>query len=943
MIRRDMFRNGIRRKAAAACCWKRGRIVPFGSNLKNLQLCLLDWAVNYGGVRELEKLLPTETKHRINARDPQSQDTILHDCARRGRADMVDLLLKYGADPNAQNISAKTPLFVACSEGRANVVRVLIAHRETQYHLVDFEGATPLVIACFEGHAECVEVLLEAGCCSADEMGKLGTPLHCASMRGHAQVVRILLRYGADVTATAGQHHLTPLDAAILEEHIEVEDILCDAMTPEQISHIRTNSKKRGRRGLEFRLGLCQGCGEQLPGETSQTASYMCKTCYEQHGQVRMFCQPCTLGPKQNSSRLCPGHVLLCSKPGSTSSRDHVKMELGQRNPVGVEREGAEWHSKKPLENDPLALGGVIRDLSIALFLKDKRFAVDVMSSTGVFSTDFEETLSLADAGLESHDLSEALERDLSSQAPSHHVQLVNWLTVWSISRGRRPTDELPSWLEMVFHDEFNLTQLVAWLIVGKLNAQEPGDIIVRDDKTVLTHNRLNDLPVAQFRAIELWKLPKMPEHGECQFADNPDFPIAGPTVQLFVSHKWHEAHHPDTKGDDWRSLRNFVGSSILGFVSLCHILREIGIDSTDMGVDSSLQWQLPNDTGYVDHQLSKDLLDLVASLMPRASSQNEDVDMNAIVSAVANRVFIWIDFVSLPQSISRERTEDERKWFKESLFRMGDIQQSMNTVIIDSDEDYSQRAWCTAEFLNAFDSYSCVKSSAEEPFNIGRDKLDRCVREMVGTETLLPVDVIKQKLGLKITNDSDSSTVCRIMWPRVCKILQTTSTLGTHSSRWTICSGSPYTVARYLSSATADSFSDFDETWLRYREVLHAEAFDIRPKRRTLYFLLESRVLFSNSTLADKLCSISTVIAESTADDNTHVSVITLSGEDTVPQESAESLVVAHPTSEHAHKARLIVNHSGVRPFFVTEQLPGGQLVLDCGNGKFTSDGTRL
>ena len=43
--------------------------------------------------------------------------TALHEAARSGRQDMIDLLLKYGADPTAKNDDGITPIQLAVEKG----------------------------------------------------------------------------------------------------------------------------------------------------------------------------------------------------------------------------------------------------------------------------------------------------------------------------------------------------------------------------------------------------------------------------------------------------------------------------------------------------------------------------------------------------------------------------------------------------------------------------------------------------------------------------------------------------------------------------------------------------------------------------------------------------------------------------------------------------------
>ncbi|GAA5815946.1 hypothetical protein MFLAVUS_009465 [Mucor flavus] len=127
--------------------------------------------------------------------DPFKKDTSgrthLHRWAIRGNVQVVETLLKSGANPCETDNAGYTPLHEAALRGKTQVVQLLL-----------------------ENNAD-------VNCKGAD----LDTPLHDATENGYPDVVQLLLEYGADVTAKNSKG-LTPLQIAQEEDNKEIETLL---------------------------------------------------------------------------------------------------------------------------------------------------------------------------------------------------------------------------------------------------------------------------------------------------------------------------------------------------------------------------------------------------------------------------------------------------------------------------------------------------------------------------------------------------------------------------------------------------------------------------------------------------------------------------------------------------------------------------------------------
>jgi truncated hemoglobin YjbI len=143
--------------------------------------------------------------------------TLLHEASAQGNLTMVELLLRLGADPNAQDGGGHTPLYCLANEYRAShggdVVRVLARSGANVNANDGVKQCTALHMAARRGNLEIAQALLDcgAGIEARDSLGD--TPLRRSVNCDKIQVASLLLARGADVHST-GNKGLTPLLAA---------------------------------------------------------------------------------------------------------------------------------------------------------------------------------------------------------------------------------------------------------------------------------------------------------------------------------------------------------------------------------------------------------------------------------------------------------------------------------------------------------------------------------------------------------------------------------------------------------------------------------------------------------------------------------------------------------------------------------------------------------
>jgi uncharacterized protein len=130
-----------------------------------------------------------------NVEDPHN-DRLLLRASAFGQVAVVEALLAAKADPNGWSFG-ESALQAAAREGKANVIRALLAGGASVNARVNEYSDTALVLAVQSGHVEGVKALLEGG---ADHtiVGIGGTPLRFAAQQKHLPIAQVLLNARAD-------------------------------------------------------------------------------------------------------------------------------------------------------------------------------------------------------------------------------------------------------------------------------------------------------------------------------------------------------------------------------------------------------------------------------------------------------------------------------------------------------------------------------------------------------------------------------------------------------------------------------------------------------------------------------------------------------------------------------------------------------------------------
>lgn len=159
----------------------------------------------------------------INAQTEETSETALTLACCGGFTEVVDFLIKAGADISA---GANTPLMEAAQEGHLELVKYLISNAGAEINTATSSGDTALTYACDNGHTDVAEVLVSAGANIEQEADGGRTPLMKACRSGHASTVEFLISRGANVNKVSTNCDQTPLSLACSHGHLEVVEIL---------------------------------------------------------------------------------------------------------------------------------------------------------------------------------------------------------------------------------------------------------------------------------------------------------------------------------------------------------------------------------------------------------------------------------------------------------------------------------------------------------------------------------------------------------------------------------------------------------------------------------------------------------------------------------------------------------------------------------------------
>lgn len=211
-----------------------------------LEFCLgaaeIHDAAENGDLETVKKLVSADSKL-IDAPDREGK-TPLHYAAAKGHLNVVEWLVKNGANVNARNSSGITPLYLAKGFGKKDVAQFLEQHgaaadiikpqRQTTKTTITGSqqpstvitpirsSVIPIIEAVKTTNTEQIMAILKVAPDSVNARNPSQfTPLHFAAELGSLEVAKLLIENGADVNVK-GENGSTPLHQAVLKHNTNI-------------------------------------------------------------------------------------------------------------------------------------------------------------------------------------------------------------------------------------------------------------------------------------------------------------------------------------------------------------------------------------------------------------------------------------------------------------------------------------------------------------------------------------------------------------------------------------------------------------------------------------------------------------------------------------------------------------------------------------------------
>jgi len=193
-------------------------------NIKLLEACKLEDVVRVRSLLDKGANLHLLNNVALHAYNDNERNPV-HNAAKIGNLEILDLLITFGADCNARDRRQETPLHLAVYNGYTEIINYLVSEKSADIEAQDIDGGAPLSWAAYENKREIAKQLLNLGANIDAYDYEHRSSLHWAAYRGHKEMVEFLLLNQANINAKTIDGE-TALDMAVNNGRTEVVELL---------------------------------------------------------------------------------------------------------------------------------------------------------------------------------------------------------------------------------------------------------------------------------------------------------------------------------------------------------------------------------------------------------------------------------------------------------------------------------------------------------------------------------------------------------------------------------------------------------------------------------------------------------------------------------------------------------------------------------------------
>ncbi|XP_067668390.1 putative ankyrin repeat protein RF_0381 [Haliotis asinina] len=185
---------------------------------------LLIWACEGGDVETVKLVLSLNIVD-VNSHGCRSKTPVI-EAAQHGHRDVVEFLVKKGADVTQVDDIGENTLHWACEGGDLETVKLLLSLNIVDINSHGWRSRTPVMVAARYGSAQVVELLVTKGADVSLVDGVKDNILHYACRGGDIETVKLVLSLNVVDINSRGQNSQTPVIVAAQGKHRDIVELL---------------------------------------------------------------------------------------------------------------------------------------------------------------------------------------------------------------------------------------------------------------------------------------------------------------------------------------------------------------------------------------------------------------------------------------------------------------------------------------------------------------------------------------------------------------------------------------------------------------------------------------------------------------------------------------------------------------------------------------------